>query len=105
MSALGYSGTVTRMSHYSSTHLFQADEEPLEATFTLYSDRVTATLARMSGKALLQRHLIAVTTTPVAQPPDSGCARNIDYRPCDLCLVSPSDVGGHEGHQSHPRFS
>ncbi len=105
LSALGYNGTVTRVSRYSSTYLFQADEETLEATFTLYSERVTATLSRRSDRALLQRQLIAVAMTPVARPPDSGCARNIDYRPCDLCLVSSSDVDGHEGYQSHPRFS
>ena len=105
LSALGFSGTVTRMSRYSSTYLFQADEGTLEATFTLDADRVTATLSRMSDKALLQHHLIAVTMTPVAQPRDSGCAGNIDYRPCDLLYISPSDVDGNEGYQSHPRFS
>ena len=53
LSALGYSGTVTRMSRYSSTYLFQADEGTLEATFTLYGDLVTATLSRMSDTPLL----------------------------------------------------
>lgn len=48
LSALGYSGTVTQTSQNSSIYLFRGTEGTLEAVFTLYGDRVTATLSRVS---------------------------------------------------------
>ncbi len=51
LSALGYSGTVTQTSQNSSTYLFTGTEGTLEAIFTLYGDRVTATLSRVSIEA------------------------------------------------------
>ncbi len=48
LSALGYSGTVTQTTRNSSTYLFTGTEGALEAVFTLYGDRVTATLSRVS---------------------------------------------------------
>lgn len=51
LSALGYNGTVTQTSRNSSTYLFTGTEGALEAVFTLYGDRVTATLSRVSIEA------------------------------------------------------